>query len=106
MRDDELYHYGVKGMKWGVWNAETKQRRTGSAKMKHVKAISSGLGTGVRVGTSTVLRSLLTTGTIANPATMAIGIGTSMLVTFAVAEVKQTKAYAKGKQRVYDMLNS
>ena len=23
----ELYHHGVKGMKWGVWNEETAARR-------------------------------------------------------------------------------
>ncbi len=26
---DELYHHGIKGQKWGVWNDETRARRTG-----------------------------------------------------------------------------
>ena len=26
-----IEHYGVKGMKWGVWNEETKARRSGSS---------------------------------------------------------------------------
>ena len=26
---DEIYHHGVKGMKWGVWNEETARRRKG-----------------------------------------------------------------------------
>jgi hypothetical protein len=29
MREEELYHSGVKGMKWGVWNEETRQRYEG-----------------------------------------------------------------------------
>lgn len=27
--DDELYHHGVKGMRWGVWNEETRNRYAG-----------------------------------------------------------------------------
>lgn len=30
---DELYHHGVKGMRWGVWNEETKQRYLGGQKI-------------------------------------------------------------------------
>lgn len=30
--NNELYHYGVKGMKWGVWNEETKARYSGSSR--------------------------------------------------------------------------
>lgn len=26
---DFLYHHGVQGMKWGVWNDETRARRLG-----------------------------------------------------------------------------
>ena len=29
---EALMHHGTKGMKWGVWNAETAARRMGSAK--------------------------------------------------------------------------
>ena len=37
---EALMHYGVKGMKWGVWNAETRARRAGikSAVAKDAKA--------------------------------------------------------------------
>lgn len=28
--NDELAHYGVKGMKWGVWNDETRRKHMGS----------------------------------------------------------------------------
>ena len=34
---EALMHYGVRGMKWGVWNEETSKRRTGS----HTKALSA-----------------------------------------------------------------
>ena len=27
-----LSHHGIKGMKWGVWNEETKNRRSSSSK--------------------------------------------------------------------------
>ena len=32
---DYLEHHGVKGMKWGIWNEETRARRTGSKKPRH-----------------------------------------------------------------------
>lgn len=37
--DHSLEHYGVMGMKWGVWNAETARKRTGGSggKFKRVK---------------------------------------------------------------------
>ena len=38
-----LAHHGIKGMKWGVWNAETKARRTGSKPMtarKYTKSLN------------------------------------------------------------------
>lgn len=36
-RNNELYHHGIKGMKWGVWNDETTARYTGGVKRKTVK---------------------------------------------------------------------
>lgn len=33
-RDDELKHFGVKGMRWGVWNEETRARRSGAKREK------------------------------------------------------------------------
>lgn len=33
-----LAHHGVKGMKWGVWNDETRARRLGSANNAKIKA--------------------------------------------------------------------
>ena len=33
-----IAHYGTKGMKWGVWNAETRARRSGSSNSVKVKA--------------------------------------------------------------------
>jgi hypothetical protein len=32
-----LAHHGIKGQKWGVWNAETAARRNRSAKRKGIK---------------------------------------------------------------------
>ena len=32
---DYLEHHGIPGMKWGVWNEETRARRTGSHKRAH-----------------------------------------------------------------------
>lgn len=34
---DELAHFGIKGMKWGIWNDETKARYSGSRKRKRTK---------------------------------------------------------------------
>lgn len=34
IRSGELQHFGIKGMKWGVWNEETRARRTGQHKPK------------------------------------------------------------------------
>ena len=35
---EALAHHGVKGMKWGVWNAETKARYTGTSSMNLASA--------------------------------------------------------------------
>lgn len=32
LRDDELAHHGIMGMKWGVWNEETIRKYTGGGK--------------------------------------------------------------------------
>lgn len=32
--DKELYHFGVKGMKWGEWNEETRARYLGNRKAR------------------------------------------------------------------------
>lgn len=34
MNRNELYHYGVKGMKWGVWNDDTKARYSSGQKIR------------------------------------------------------------------------
>lgn len=34
-RDEALAHYGVKGMHWGVWNAETARKHAGSKGPEH-----------------------------------------------------------------------
>ena len=34
MRNNELYHHGVKGMKWGVWNDDTKARYSSGQKIR------------------------------------------------------------------------
>ena len=34
MRRNELYHHGVKGMRWGVWNEDTKARYSSGAKIR------------------------------------------------------------------------
>lgn len=52
-----LAHHGVKGMKWGVWNAETRAKygRVGSSRKKGLnqtqKAILRTVGTAAAVGT-------------------------------------------------------
>jgi hypothetical protein len=37
---DYLEHHGIKGMKWGVWNEETRARKTGSSRRKPKKDYS------------------------------------------------------------------
>ena len=32
---NELFHHGVKGMKWGVWNEQTRARYSGGR--RHIK---------------------------------------------------------------------
>lgn len=33
---NELYHHGVKGMRWGVWNSDTRQRYASSSNTQHL----------------------------------------------------------------------
>ena len=37
---DSLAHYGIPGMKWGVWNEDTKARYTGSRQKREKKSLT------------------------------------------------------------------
>ena len=37
---DSIIHSGVKGMKWGVWNEETRRRRTGGSPRKFQRELN------------------------------------------------------------------
>lgn len=109
MQDDVLIHHGVKGMKWGHWNEETKRRYSGSGSLmkKHGDSISEalkGAGTRVALEIPEIAKSLFLTGTIANPTAIAVGVGSAAILGFAVSEVKKTKTYAKGKARIQSLL--
>lgn len=45
-RDAYLSHHGVKGMKWGVWNAETQAKYGLESAMNKLSSLSSGGGGG------------------------------------------------------------
>ena len=49
-----LEHSGVKGMKWGVWNAETRARRAGARQhKKNLRALDSQLKVATMMGSNT-----------------------------------------------------
>lgn len=48
--ESELYHHGVKGMKWGVRRAEKKQARAKAKQQKRNKKIQRNFQTAVKAG--------------------------------------------------------
>lgn len=54
MQDSEyLVHYGVTGMKWGVWNAETARKRAGGKKPSSAKKVVSDIRKNIEKATGT-----------------------------------------------------
>ena len=57
----ELYHHGTKGMKWHVWNDETRARYLGGAK-RGVKEIGKSLRDGAKEGANDAVKSIAKSG--------------------------------------------
>lgn len=67
-----LAHYGVKGMKWGVWNTETKARYSGSSNQDHEKAVQTA-GLSAAANLAKFSRGAL----VINPAIAAVAFGSA-----------------------------
>ena len=116
-----LVHFGVKGMKWGVWNQETAARRNGKPSVakarakyftKETLATAGQIGTGIAAGVGTTLAT-------GNPlAGRLVGAGvTGGLVGasygkemtwkknyhYEMAEAYRTKAVEKGKAKYNEL---
>lgn len=106
MTENELYHYGIKGMKWGVrryqnadgsLTAADKKRNNKESKKERVKA-------GVRAAIDVYTRDK-TKGQIAVDAVMA-SIGTAALVGGAIMKGKEMiSAYNNGRDVAYQVLS-
>lgn len=76
MEDAYLMHHGVKGMKWGVHNAETEARYRGESRSRATKAAKTALKVAAVAGVAVAAT---------NPATLAAGAAAVNAIVTTVA---------------------
>lgn len=114
MGEDYLSHHGIKGMRWGIRNEETRERyardgtsSSGSFRKKHGDSIAKSLvsaGSRLMFEAPTVAKAAAMGASLNLPA-VAVSVGTAAVLTYTISEVQKTEAYAKGMQKVTKMLS-
>jgi hypothetical protein len=103
-----LAHHGIKGMKWGVWNSETRARYTGTGKKPIPKEVSSKIHqlSVQNAATAAAAGGIIGGVRTGNPVLAGASAALSGALTMGYSEAVLRSGFKKGKYTVEDILGT